>query len=107
MKRNVFAMILLCLMAGCAIENRDPSDHAEGFDISRRESAKDAQLSTTASLTWQLDSIENCFDSFLGPCTATQPGLQCPSVREGQSCSVELAECTKVIGNRWDTFFCL
>ena len=109
MKKNVFAMMLLCLMAGCAVENLPPGNHMEGVDGSRQESARDPRPNATVSFTsftWQLDSIESCFDSFGGPCTATRPSHQCPSVSAGQSCSVEGAECTKVIGNNWETFFC-
>jgi len=106
MKASVLATTLLYLMAGCAIDGRESGDQAEGLDITRRESARDAQPSAAASLTWQLDSVESCFDSFLGPCTATSPAHQCPGVSARQSCSVDGAECTKVIGSSWAIFVC-
>jgi hypothetical protein len=105
-KRNLFAMIWLSLMIGCAIENRAPGNDAESFDSSQQELAKDAQLSAAASLIWDLDSTESCLDFFGGPCTATMPSQQRPSVRQGQPCSVENSFCTRVRGKFWDLFIC-
>jgi len=105
MDKNIFTMILLCSLTGCAIENHDPGDYVENFDSSRQELAKDSQL-TPATLSWTLDSIESCQDTFLGPCTSTQPSGQCPSVVAGQPCSASDLICTKVIGSSWKTFIC-
>jgi hypothetical protein len=104
--------MLLCLFVACAA-NTQNEGNTEDFDQSQQRSAKDdprvevAPLSTSANLTWQLDSIEQCVDSFgLGGCTAQRPSNQCPAVRAGQPCSVELAVCTVIMGSYYQRFFC-
>jgi hypothetical protein len=115
-KKNTFATIFMCLMAGCAIENQDTDDHAATFDDSEQNSAKDARLSaeaapvsTAASFTWHLDpsTIESCAD-FYPPfgCTRTVPPGQCPGVHEGQPCSIEDDQCILVSGQRFRVFLC-
>lgn len=115
MKKNTFAMMLLCLIVGCAVESQNPGNRAGSID-ERSESTDNAQLNASAalvvtagSLTWHLDpnSGESCSDLYPGTgCDNQHPGDRCPASPNGKLCSIEGDRCNRVLGQRITEYEC-